>query len=66
MLNGTPVVINSNYLFYNKSKSNFYFEYIHSNGFIKSFYPYTYYVGIFLLLLATIGYLLGTKTNSKL
>ena len=34
--------------------------------FFEPFSPYTYYVGIFLLLLATIGYLLGTKTDSKL
>jgi uncharacterized membrane protein len=33
--------------------------------FFEPFYPYTYYVGIFVLLLAAIGYLLGTKTNSK-
>ena len=33
--------------------------------FFETFSPYTYYVGIFLLLSATIGYLLGTKTDSK-
>ena len=33
--------------------------------FFEPFFPYTYFVGIFLLLLATIGYLLGTKTDSK-
>jgi hypothetical protein len=33
--------------------------------FLAPFYPYTYYFGIFVLLLATIGYLLGTKTSSK-
>ena len=33
--------------------------------FFEPFFPYTYYVGIFLLLLATIGYLLGTKKDSK-
>lgn len=33
--------------------------------FFEPFYPYTYYVGIFVLLLATFGYLLGTKTNPK-
>ena len=32
-------------------------------GFFEPFYPYSYYVGIFFLLLPTIGYLLGT--NSK-
>ena len=33
--------------------------------FFERFHPYTYYVGIFVLLLATIGYLLGTKINPK-
>ena len=33
--------------------------------FFEPFYPYTYYVGIFVLFLATFGYLLGTKTNPK-
>ena len=33
--------------------------------FFEPFSPYTFYVGIFVLILATIGYLLGTKINPK-